>query len=704
MKSLPLTASLIAVSLSAAASAQTSNTPAAPADSRTTPRSATPDGDDFHTTDDLVVTAPYVRSLDLLGNVSVVQGDDLARDMRGQIGDTLARQAGVSATSFTPGASRPVLRGFQGERVRVLVDGIGSIDASNTSADHAVAFDSLTAERVEILRGPASLLFGSSAIGGAVNIFDRRIPRKVPEAPAHIDALATYGSVSDERSGAGSIDVPLSSQIVFHVDGAYAKTDDLEIGGYQNTPALRAAGLALAAQQRADGDTALANETEAAANQRGTIANSATRTWSAGSGIALVNDGGSLGVSIGYFDSVYGIPGFPGGEAGVSIDLKQWRADLRGSVKLGDGLFDELRVRAAFADYTHSELEDGNVGTTFLNQGIEARAELAQNRRGGWSGASGVQYVFRDFNAIGDEAFLPQNDTEQFALFTLQELKLGAVGLEASARYENSSVDARSIGYSRSFNAWSLAAGANVELSDSFKTGINFSRTARAPSAEELLSDGPHVATQSYERGDPNFSLEKAWSVEAFARYHSGPVELKLTGYASWFDNFIYAAETGAIEDDLPVFQYRQANARYMGLELEGSTHLAQFAGFTLIGDVTGDYVRARLSNNGGNIPRIPPLRLRGGLELSNPVLTVRGEVEWTAAQKKIAAFETPTDGFTVVNTSVAWKPMGPDGGVSLILSGNNLFDVVGRRHASFTKDFVPLAGRDIRLTARFSF
>jgi iron complex outermembrane recepter protein len=156
--------------------------------------------DDFHTTDqDIIVTAPYVRSLDLFGTIGVVEGDELARDIRGQIGETLASQPGVSATSFTPGASRPVLRGFQGERVRVLVDGIGSIDASNTSADHAVAFDSLTAERVEIIRGPASLLFGSSAIGGAVNIFDRRIPRAVPEAPLHVDALATYGSAAEER-------------------------------------------------------------------------------------------------------------------------------------------------------------------------------------------------------------------------------------------------------------------------------------------------------------------------------------------------------------------------------------------------------------------------------------------------------------------------------------------------------------------------
>ncbi|MFM6854435.1 MAG: TonB-dependent receptor plug domain-containing protein, partial [Sphingopyxis sp.] len=195
-------AALIALAIAAPAAAQpTAQSTAQPIPVTPQPAGGVADGDDFHgPSADLVVTAPYVRSLDLFGNVGVVQGDDLARDLRGQIGDVLARQPGVSATSFSPGASRPVLRGFQGERVRVLTDGLGSLDASNTSADHAVAIDPLTAERIEIVRGPASLLFGSSASGGAVNIFDRRIPRAVPEAPAHVDAIANYGSAADQRS------------------------------------------------------------------------------------------------------------------------------------------------------------------------------------------------------------------------------------------------------------------------------------------------------------------------------------------------------------------------------------------------------------------------------------------------------------------------------------------------------------------------
>lgn len=663
--------------------------------------------DDFHTTDeDIVVTAPYVRSLDLFGTIGVVEGDELARQIRGQIGETLTGQPGVSATSFTPGASRPVLRGFQGERVRVLVDGIGSIDASNTSADHAVAFDSLTAERVEIIRGPASLLFGSSAIGGAVNIFDRRIPRSVPEAPLHVDALATYGSAANERSGAASIDVPLTANLVFHADGAYSNTDDLDIGGFLLAPGLRAQTIADAAAARAGGDTELADELAGIAATRGTLPNSATETWSAAGGLAYINDGGALGVSVAYYDTNYGIPGRPGGESGVSIGLKQWRADFRGEVELGGGFFEQLRIRGGFADYEHIEFEGDEVGTIFLNQGIEARAELVQADRNGWRGASGVQFSFRDFDAIGEEAFVPQNDTEQFALFTLQEFGFGLFSVEASARYENVSVASRAVGVDRSFNAVSGAVGASYQLGDSGnnKIGINLSRTARAPSAEELFANGPHIATAQFEVGDPTFGLEKAWSGEAYVKLNTGGVTLGLTGYYTRFDDFIYETATGAEEDGLPVFQYFQADARYYGLEFEASASVAQFGGFTLTADAVADVVRAELTGRGGDLPRIPPLRLKGGLELASDVLSLRGEVEWTDSQKRIAAFETPTDGFTLVNLSASWKPLGEDGGVTLIASANNLLDVDARRHASFTKDFVPLGGRDVRVTARFSF
>jgi iron complex outermembrane receptor protein len=684
-------------------------------------RSTSNGGDDLHTGDPIIVTAPYVRSLDILGNVSVLEGDELARDIRGQIGDTLTRQAGVSATSFTPGASRPVLRGFSGERVRVLTDGIGSIDVSNTSADHAVTIDPLTVERIEILRGPAVLLFGSQAIGGAVNLFDRRIPRKVPTDHIHIDAIGGYGTAANDRNGGASLDVALTSNIVAHVDGSWRKTGDVRSGGFVYAPGLRAELLDLAAEETEEGNDGEAAELTEQAGSRGKVANTASETWTAAGGLSLINDGGQLGISVSYYDSNYGVPSRPGtehhheegeeegeegeeeGEAPVTIGLKQWRADLRGEVELGDGFFDKLRIRAGFADYEHTEFEGDEVGTVFTNQGIEGRLELAQNDRGGWRGASGVQYSHRDFNAIGAEAFVPRNLTDQFALFTLQEWTLGSLGIEAAARYEKTDVRAPTLGISRNFNSFSGALGANYEIGESAKIGLSVARAVRAPSAEELFSNGPHIATQSFEVGNVDLKREASWGAEASFKVKTDAFSLSLTGYSNWFDNFIYSEETGEEEDGLPVFQYFQRDARVWGFEAEASARLAQIGGFNIVGDVVADMTRAKIKG-GDNVPRIPAMRVLGGLEAQGERIDARAEVEWTDDQTRIAPFETATKGFTLVNASISWRPLPDTKNLTLSLAANNIFDVEARRHASFTKDFVPLVGRDIRITARASF
>lgn len=678
--------------------------------------------DDLHTGDPIIVTAPYVRSLDILGNVSVLDGDELARDIRGQIGDTLTRQPGVSATSFSPGASRPVLRGFSGERVKVLTDGIGSIDASNTSADHAVTIDPLTVERVEILRGPAVLLFGSQAIGGAVNLFDRRIPRKVPADHVHIDAIGGYATAANDRNVGSSIDVALSPQVVAHLDGSWRKTGDMRSGGYVYAPGIRDDLLHLAEHEVEEGHLDEAAELTEQAGKRGRIDNTQSETWTAAGGLSLINDGGQLGVSVSYFDTNYGVPERPNtahdhggeeeegghdhGEGPVTIGMKQWRADLRGEVEMGDGFFDKLRIRAGYADYQHTEFEGDEVGTVFKNKGVEARLELAQNDRGGWRGASGVQYSHRDFDAIGAEAFVPRNLTDQFALFTLQEFTLGALGLEAAARYEKTNVRAQTLGFDRNFDSFSGALGATYDVFEGGKFGLSVARTVRAPSAEELLSNGPHIATQSFEVGDPNLKRESNWGAEASFKLKTDSFNLSLTGYSNWFDNFIYSAATGAEEDELPVFQYFQRDARVYGFEAEASARLAQIAGFNIVGDITADMTRAKIKGAGldRNVPRIPPLRVLGGLEAQGDRVDARVEVEWTDDQTRLAQFETPTDGFTLVNASISWRPLPDAKHLTLSLAANNIFDVEARRHASFTKDYVPLAGRDIRVTARASF
>lgn len=662
---------------------------------------------------DIVVTAIIPRRQgDILSGTSVVSGEELTRSLRPTIGDTLARQPGVSATSFGPNASRPVLRGFQGERVRILTDGIGSFDVSNTSVDHAVAINPLTADRIEVLRGPAALLYGSSAIGGVVNVIDSRIPRRVPDEPIHIDGIATYGSAAHERTGSGEIEAPIGDKFVVHFDGSYSRSGDLDTGNYILTPALRA-------QAAASGDP----EIRDLASLRGKLPNSGARTWEVAGGAALITDGGNLGISVAHTDNFYGVPvryslDADGEAEKVRLHMKQDRADLRAELPVNGGFLESVRLRAGFADYQHQEIEEtGEVGTTFYNQSIESRLELVQAKRGGWDGAIGAQFFARNFHVEGEEKFLPRNETEQLGFFTLQSFDLGTTRIELGGRYEHTRVAADADetlfnpAYHRSFDALSGSLGVSQELVPGWRVGLNLSRTERAPSAEELFARGNHAGTQAFELGNPDFGLEKSWGIEGTLRGQGNGYTISLSAYHNWFDGYIYdvrvddsvcMAANGGEPLSFPCYQNLQANARYLGFEAEGTVKLGQIGSYALNLDGVADYVRATIVGS-GPAPRIPPLRLLGGLELQGDRLSVRGEVERSFAQNRITDTETPTDGFTLVNASLSFKPIKGNDRTTITLSANNIFDVEARRAASFLKDYAPLAGRDIRLTARLS-
>jgi iron complex outermembrane recepter protein len=656
--------------------------------------------------DDIIVTGIYIRNrTDILFGTSVLTADDLRREARPTIGETLSHQAGVSATSFGPNASRPILRGFQGERVRVLSDGIGSFDVSNTSVDHAVVINPLTADRIEVLRGPAALLFGSSAIGGVVNVIDSRIPRSVPGEAVHIDATATYGSAASERSGGARIDLPLGKNFVVHFDGTYSKTDDLRTGGAILTPALRASALA-------SGDADIA----ALADLEGALPNSGGRAWEIAGGAAYIGAIANMGISVSRYDNLYGVPVRysldPAVEAEeVKLDVTQTRVDWRGEVEPDGGLFEAIRLRGGYADYQHNEVEDtGEIATTFRNEGWEGRLELVQRDADGWRGAIGAQVFLRDLDIIGEEKFLPKSKTQQFGLFTLQSLDFGPIRAEAGGRIEHAilkaaaDADLGNPDIRRKFTAFSGSLGASAEVVPGWRIGLNGAITQRAPSAEELFANGPHAGTQAFESGDPGFRKEKSTGLELSLRGKGESFSFSAAVYHSWFSGFIYETPTGAFEDDLPVFQFRQDDARYLGAEIEASVRVATLGDFALNVDAIGDVTRATIADSGGPVPRIPALRLLGGLEAQSDALTGRIEVEWVDGQDRIAAFETATSGYTMVNASASWKPFGADKGTILTLSASNLFDMVARRHASFLKDFAPLAGRDIRVSARFSF
>ncbi len=679
--------------------------------------------DDLHNSDEqpldnIIVSANGLKELDLLAGTSVVDIKDVQRNaVTGQIGDLLTKIPGVSATSFAPGSSRPVLRGQQGERVRVLVDGIGTSDVSNTSVDHATTIEPITVERIEVLRGPAVLLYGSQAIGGAVNVIDKRIPTRVPDEAFHLDAFGSADSATNLRSGAASLDVGVSSNLVAHVDGSYRKSGDAAIGGFQLTPPLRAELLHEAAEKAAAGEPDEAAEYREAADQQGVIPNSGTESWTINAGLGLILGESTFGASLGWYDTTYGVikrPGLehehggaPGApepeEENVSIGLQQFRADFKGDVYLGDGAFERLKLRAGYSDYTHTEFEGSEVGTVFDSTSLEARAELVQNTQGRLRGSTGVQYQHRDFLAVGAEAYIPPNLTDQVAIFTLQEYGTGPFQIEAAARAEFTKVKANTIGIERDYDTLSGALGFVYEGVPGIRMGINGSRAERAPSAEELFSDGPHIATQAFEVGDPNLTTERAWGLEAYARGDIGAGTFNFAAYRQWFDNYIFVEDTGLEEDDLPVFQYFQQNADFWGIEADISYPLVKGEAFTLLTDLNASYVEAELAD-GTAVPRIPPLSLLGALEAQTDAFDVRGEVQWFAKQDRIASFETETGSFTLVNALVAWRPLADNRNVTVQIAADNIFDVVGRRHASFTKDFVPLIGRNFRASVRLSF
>ncbi len=654
---------------------------------------------------EIVVTGVFTRDRDdVLAGTSVLTAEDLARELRPTIGETLSRQPGVSATSFGPNASRPVLRGFQGERVRVLSDGIGSFDVSNTSVDHAVVINPLTADRIEVLRGPAALQFGSSAIGGVVNVVDSRIPRSVPDEGIHIDATGTYGSAANERSGGTRVDVPLGDTFVVHFDGTYTKTGNLRTGGFILTPALRTAAIA-----SGDPDTA------ELADLRGKLPNSAARTWEVAGGAALITPGGNLGFSVSHYDSLYGVPVRYSVDPAiaaeeVSLDVKQTRLDLRSAINPSSGFLEAIKFRGGYADYKHNELDDtGAIGTTFTNDGWEGRLELVQREKNGWRGAVGGQFFIRNLNIVGDEKFLPKSETQQFGLFTLQSFDLGVLRAEAGGRVErsllsaNADVDIGNPDLSRTFTAISGSLGGSIEIGAGLRLGLNGSYTERAPSAEELFANGPHAGTQAFEVGNPNFTKEKSTGIEATLRAKGDGYSFSASLYHSWFTGFIFESPTGTVQDDLPVFQFSQASARYYGAEFEASLRIGQIGNYAINVDGIGDFTRAKISG-GGNVPRIPAMRLLGGVEAQSDTINGRLEFEWVDGQNRVAAFETTTKSYNMVNASIGIKPFGTDNQTSITVSANNIFDVDARRHASFLKDYAPLPGRDLRVTLRAGF
>jgi iron complex outermembrane receptor protein len=667
-----------------------------------------------------IVVTGVNRAADLLGGVSVVDRDEMTHDVRPGLGDLLTDMPGVSATSFGPSSSRPILRGEQGDRAPVLVDGISSLDLSSTDPDHAVTINPLTAQRIEILHGPGALLYGPSAIGGVVNVIDSRIPRSVPK-DVDGELLLNTGTAATERSGNLGIDVPLGGHFVAHADGAYSKYGDLRIGGHVLANELREQALA-----SPDPDI------RALADLKGQLPNTAGRVDDIAGGLAYVDGELDIGVSYDRHEARYGVPIRFSLDPSIepekpTIDAHQNRGDARVNVPL-TGLFKILEFRGGISNYRHNELEaDGEIGSRFYSNGGETRAVVVQDERSGWGGTTGVQFLDQDVRIRGEEKYLPDSRKQNLGLFTLQYVDAGKLRFEAAARVDFARLHAKDdetiaeivdefgeesgedfeIGSEplrRRFTPVSASVGANYEFLHGWRAGLSLSHSERAPSVDELFSFGPHGGSEQFLIGDPDLKLEKSNGVEFSVHRTTRAVHVQGSIYYSRFSNFIFQAPTGEIEDNnLPAYEYRQGRAEYYGFELESDIRFGKALGIDWAGEITTDAVRARIKHF-GNAPEIPPFRILTGLTGTRGQVDGQVEVERVSAQHRTAPHEIPTSGYTMVNVSFDYRPFAKKPELTLSLTANNLFDVNARRHSSDLKDYAPLAGRDIRFTARLGF
>lgn len=715
MKAHLFTAATIAALVASAPAVAQSLAPAETSDAGGEPEpgnaaKAHPDSDQ-----EIVITGVKRRTADVLGGVAVLDQEELTHDLKPSLGDTLKDLPGVSATSFGPSASRPILRGEQGDRAPVLVDGISSLDLSATDPDHAVTINSLTAQRIEVLHGPGALLYTGSAIGGVVNVIDTRIPRSVPH-DVDGDLLLNYGSAANERSANAGINIPLGGKFVAHADGSYSKYDNLHVGGYLLSEPLRQQALA-------SSDPAI----RALAGLKDVLPNTGGRSDDAAAGVAYVSGDTDIGVSLSHHDAKYGVPIRWSLDPAVeperpTIDAHQDRADARANVAIG-GFFKLFEFRGGLSRYHHDELKPGGaVDSSFFSDGGEARADLVQTDRGGWGGTTGVDYLSQDARIRGEEKYLPDSLKQNLGLFTLQTLESGKVRLEGALRVDLARLranpderiaelveqagvdtDVGTLPLRRNFTAVSASAGANYDILGGWRVGLALSHAERAPGIDELFSFGPHGGSAQFLVGNPDLGLEKSNGAELSLHRTTGPVHVEGSLYYSRFSNYIFEAPTGQFRDGLPIYERREGKARYYGFEVESDVTFGTAMGIDWSGELTADAVRAKIDHF-GNAPEIPPFRVLAGLTGTRGQVDGRVEAERAAAQRDVAPNETPTPGYTMVNASFDWHPFAANPALTLSLTANNIFDVNARAATSELKDYAPLAGRDVRLTARVGF
>lgn len=638
---------------------------------------------------------------DMTTPATVLEGDELVRRREATLGETLNSEPGITSSHFGAGASRPIIRGMDGPRVKVLSDGAELHDASTISPDHAVVSEPLLATQIEVLRGPSALIYGNGAVGGVVNVLDGKVPTAVPAKG--LEGSAELRANSGAREGAGAFSLTGGTgNLAVHVEGVARDAGDYRVG------------------------KGWAPEGEATRKVLGSF----NRTNTGSVGLSWVGDRGYLGAAYTRQAAKYGLPGhnhsFEGchthgnqlhcgahegeedghdhdhgaGHGDVPVvDLRSERFDIRGELRNPFAGFSALRLRAGVTDYVHDEVEDGAVSTTFKNKAYDTRIELQHEPIAGFKGVIGLQTSQRKFSAEGEEAYVQPTVTRRTGLFALEEYRLGDWRFEAALRHDRQTARAETSDIERSHNGTSASLGAVWKFTPGYQLGASFTRASRAPSAEELYARGLHMATSTYERGDASLRSETSQNFDLSLKKTAGDTTFGVSVFRNRINNYIYGRTLDAL-DGLQLLQYSQADATFTGIEGQVRQRLNRNLGITLFGDT----VRARI-DGAGNLPRIPATR--AGLRLDGNWNAWEGQVEWVqvARQNRIAAFETATPGYGMLNVGLAYNGQFSGGTPwQVYLKGTNLTDRLAYAHTSFIKNAAPLMGRNLTVGVKVAF
>ncbi|MBQ4834070.1 TonB-dependent receptor [Pseudoalteromonas sp. MMG010] len=702
---------------------------------------------------DIEATPIHMSAMESAAPVSVLSGEQLRRQQAATLGDSLEKLPGVNTNFHAKVASTPIIRGLSGPRVLITQNGLDVSDVSRVGPDHSVASEASTAQQIEVLRGPATLFYGSGAIGGVVNVVDNRVPT---DSTTRGEWNLEHNSVDNQKVASFNATTGTDS-FAFYADAFWREADDYEI------PV--AAELDHDDHEEHSGDY--------------TVENSDEESDGFTLGASYLMDEGFIGLAVETFNRQYGIPGHSHGDEeedhdhdeeettdeNVYADLKQTKVQLLGEYNLDNQWLNKINLRAGYTDYEHAEIELGSVGTTFKNQTSEVRIDALHRQFNEWNGGFSIHYKNSDVEAQGEEAFTPPSQTQSIAIALMEEKHFGDFLVQLGGRIEHVTLNANNVllpsldahahddtdvedehdhdhddetQFIRVFDAKheftpvSLSAGVVWDFTPSYNLGLSVSRSERAPSASELLSFGPHIGTGSYEigalfdineAGDFDLSahpvdLETANNIDLTFRKTQGDIGFIFNAFYNQVDNYFYQIDTGlyaesahdhADEDELseedehtselPVYLFKTDDVVLHGFEAQVAWQLNDE--FKL--NVFSDYVRARLQS-GGNLPRTPPLRFGSELSYNSEKISANIHITRYQDQDRTALEETATDGYTLIDASVSYDLSVLNQDLSLYLKGTNLTDTEARVHSSFLKDLAPRPGRSFALGIRGYF